>query len=120
MPGDFIELQTPRELTDENLAIEPRYDNQDTWIQPSVTKAIDDLVCIQNLTNRSVSISKHQHLAQVYLAIASDKLDKSPKSVVKSCATTRRISAPVQKHSSTVTIDPDNQLTKSEKQAFQT
>ncbi len=126
LPGEYIELKTPTTLDDETVAIEPRYDScEDVWIKPTLTKAVDGFIRIPNLTSSPVSVSKHQHLIQVYHTTTPEELDTSPTDLdaahmaPKHPKSTRRYSiSSAEAHSSLIVVDPDKQLTTSEKQAF--
>ncbi len=118
LPGDFVEVPKPEGLKDNTIiAIEPRCDTGDSdWIEPMISECINGTLRLPNLTTSAVSISKHQHLAQIhYTMTASDKHINIPVDTQPITPSSKRHNLP---HSHTITIDPNHQLSRTERLAF--
>ena len=109
-PGDYVDVQA--DIPDLNIAVEPRSSSY-AWIQPSLTRSICGHVRIPNLTEEIVTVSKHEHIAQMQFTTAATELN--PRSLPSHtdivCASTQnRLSDPVEN----IIIDPDKQLSTTE------
>ncbi len=120
-PGDFIEIKSPSVLQDNvMIAIEPRCDTGDsTWIKPVITKSIAGRIRIPNTSQEPVLVSNNQHLAQVHYTIVESEqpLDiqyDSDTPPLLSCSSTKSVTT----HSECINLDPDNKLSKPEREAF--
>ena len=119
LPGESIELPTPDGLTNNTIvAIEPRMDTGDTsWITPPLTECMAGVVHIPNTTSEPIRISKHQHLAQAYYTlVSSDTPQQCDQTQVAVACQSKLITNSL--HSQPVSLDPDGQLTDSERRAF--
>ena len=84
-PVEYIELQSPTNLEEEvPIAIEPCMDTKGiVWIEPSLSKSIDGVVHIPNLSPHPAAVHKHEHLAQVHYTSADYEIEMS--SVTSPC-----------------------------------
>ena len=130
-PGDFVEVNLPADMYNEDapFAIEPRYDTtvnkcvseNDVWPQPSLTMSVASVVPIPNLTNTTRVLKRNEHFCQIIDVFEPDNATAVPDSQRTSEAMNIRnrssMATPV-KHSTAVTIDPDNALSPDERASF--
>ena len=123
-PGDAIELPVPEDIDkDVELAIEPRYDDQrSNWLTPSIITAVNGTIQLANVTDDIVAVGKHQHLAQVrYTCDPNDISDRySDIKVHNAVSNNVNANQSCANRLALISIDPDNQLLPSEKEAFST
>ena len=124
MPGEFLELQTPKESEpDITWALEPRFDSSPShsqnvgckWPPIQEVKAVDHAVRVPNNTDYPVIVRKHEHLCQVR-AITPVTVDEPVIEVTPQTPRPRQNSLP---HSSAVQVDPDKQLSTEMKRKFE-
>ena len=115
-PGEYLELQDssmfPR---DREICIEPRLDSplNGSWPTPMISRVIQGMVRIPNHTNEPIFVPRSAHFAQV--------LRVSVPTPVASCTTpspSHTFQPLITKHSISISVDPDNMLTPSEREAF--
>lgn len=71
-PGEFVEVQLPKECGDDEYAIEPRTDSRinskctssDIWPAPFITHSIDNTIRIPNLSDSPIVLSKNDQFCQ--------------------------------------------------------
>lgn len=112
-PGSFIEVDTPPELKDTTLAVEPRSENgksSESWIHPHVTESIGSKVRIVNASNEPQQVKRFEHVCQVRLTADNP----SPVSEFHVPDREAKVSLTGKDHSSlyssAVSLDPDNML----------
>lgn len=117
LPGEFIEVEAPAEISgDTEVSVEPRSDScVKNWPVPDITNIVNGMIRIPNTTNEPVLINKHQHIAQVRLVQEYTPTICEEFPDTRHVARTSNIDGP---HSGCVSIDPDGQLSVSEKRAF--
>ena len=118
-PGEFLEINNPSISNYEGeIAIEPRTDSpaNGSWPPPTISRVINGTVRIPNETNSPVYVSKSQHIATI-------RRVTTPPPVTSATNVTTSVKVSTKKttsipFSSTISIDPDNQLTPTEKELF--
>ena len=67
-PGEFVELDVPEELSEVEVAVEPRIDNRsnkvESWPPPSIIRAVAGKIRIANITDVPQVLKKNDHFAQ--------------------------------------------------------
>ena len=121
-PGEYLEINNPSlELYNGEVAIEPRSDSpQDgCWPEPEITRVIDCTVRIPNRTDDIIFLSKNQHLGQINRVYSVDDCTQV-NSVSDVAKTARSGSSSVVglPFSDLIPVDPENQLTSSQRDAF--
>jgi hypothetical protein len=117
LPGDYLELPTPADLpSDGIIAVEPRCDTSNPdWPLPSITSSVDGKIRLVNTSLEPVSLSKHQHIAQI-------RHTCDPMDIVNVHFTHSHSKPPTnlsqEGQIDKISIDPNNQLQGSEKNAF--
>ena len=116
-PGEFVQLKSPAGLEDD-ISIAMIQDIGSEWMGPTVTKSIGGTIRLHNPSSAPVAIAKHDHIASIHYTLedpiksACDiPTHTSPKIARVSCTKS-------QPFSSTVTTDPDNQMTSMERSSF--
>lgn len=117
LPGDFMEVEAPAEISDDTeVSVEPRSDScVKNWPIPDITNIVSGKIRIPNTTNEPVLVSKHQHIAQVHL------VQEHVPTICENYTDTHhvaRASTLDEPHPACVSLDPDGQLSASEKRAF--
>ena len=114
-----MEVEAPQEFPDSTtIALEPRFDTKThLWIHPDITSAVEGRIRIVNMSSDTVAVRKHQHVAQAYYSTDADDLHihHTPK---RPSVTTQHLNTMAGKHSTPTVIDPDNQLSASERNKF--
>jgi hypothetical protein len=115
-PGEYIEVASPSNLKNNTpIALEPRSDSEsNTWIQPVITKAVEGIIRIPNLSLNPVAVAKHQHLAQVHYTSTASELPVHLHSKTEST----KLTMIKHTHSSTISSYPNLQLQLQERKAF--
>ena len=121
-PGEYLEINNPSlEQYNGEVAIEPRSDSpQDgCWPEPEITRVIDCTVRIPNRSNDIIYLARNQHLGQINRVYSID--DNVQVNVL--CDVARNPPSVEGKQnnlpfSDAIPVDPDNQLTISQKKAF--
>lgn len=117
-PGEYLEISDSGfDQYEGEVAIEPRIDSplEGTWPKPSISRIIGGTLRIPNDTLEPVHVKKSQHLATIR-GVTSPPL-KSP--VTASAPPLKNVNTPSSlPFSSAITLDPDNVLTKVEKEQF--
>ena len=121
-PGEFLEISNPAfERFGDECAIEPRHDSPHygTWPEPEITRVIDCSVRIPNRSNNVVYLAKNQHFGQINRVVSIDDLQIDSSYDYSSINTASKIK-PRKDYpfSDAIPVDPGNQLTISEKEAF--
>ena len=118
LPGEFIEVDTPSSLPNDNyIAFEPRSECTN-WLNPDITTVVSGTIRIPNLSGHAVRVRKHQHLAQAYFVSTQSDLESD---ISARSSVTAHIKPPVipsAPHSASVSIDPDGQLSVSQQHKF--
>ena len=119
-PGEFVEIASDSLSAYEgDVAIEPRVDSpmQGTWPSPTISRVIQGTIRIPNDTDEPIHLPKSKHFAQIRRVTSPSVVDMSitqPQIGPVVPPNQGKIS-----HSSSVLIDPDNQLTPAERERFQ-
>ena len=116
-PGEYVEIHDNSLIEYEgNVSIEPRVDSplQGSWPSPTISRVIQGSIRIPNDTEEPIHLSKSRHFAQIRRATTPLKLIDSP-NIVQIPPTNNNSKEPF---SQSVLLDPDNQLTSSEKEDF--
>ena len=128
LPGEFLELEVPHEITegsDIDISVVPRSDSlTPTWPDPDIVTVVGGHIRIPNSSTNPVVIRKNQHICQTYFV--EDYNSSQPtnsRAVLENPATQEVRSGPTKNHpglnyAQSVILDPDNKLSGAEKQAF--
>jgi hypothetical protein len=126
LPGEFVELATPKESDPDCIwALEPRLDSNlnkgvklsQAWPPAQEISSIGHTLRVLNDANEPIFLKKHDHVCQVRAISPSD--DQST-SVPSSHQRTSLPSAPqIKPYSESVSLDPDSMLTHSMRRQFQ-
>ena len=124
-PGEFVEVQLPKECNDEEYAIEPRTDSRinskcttlsDIWPPPFITHSIDNTIRIPNLSDSPIVLSKNDQFCQARaIHIDSNSYD-GPIPPLPSPNILHTPSA--LPYHSNVTLNPDNIMPQSDNDKF--
>ena len=122
-PGEYLEIHNQAISHYEGeVAIEPRTDSpaNGNWPPPTISRVINGTVRIPNETNSPVYVSKSQHIATIRRVTTPTPPTPFHQSEVISPASKpitdcKPKSIPF---SSNISVDPDGQLTPSEKEQF--
>ena len=122
MPGEFVEIKND-ELSNFNgeVAIEPRADFHlgDHWPRPSISRVIQGTIRIPNLSDHPIKLSRSQQFAQLRRVADPGVTTSSPDTKVDTNNdATLQNTIPSPSYSSQISIDPDNILSKQQKQDF--
>ena len=119
LPGDYLEMSTPEGLDDDTeIAIEPRSDNpRSEWPPPLITTPIAGKIRLTNVSSDLIPISRHQHIAQVRYTCEPSTFPHGNTTSL-SPATTQTSKPGITHRLSSISIDPDKQLSPSEQNAF--
>ena len=78
-PGEYIELDVPTEVSETEVALEPRLDNKSTtdevWPLPTIIRTVAGKIRIPNLTNIPKVLKKNDHFAQTIPVINTTQLE---------------------------------------------
>jgi hypothetical protein len=114
-PGDYIEATVPYNMGNTSVAIEPRADTtHPQWPQPDVTRSIEGIVRVPNLTGEPMTLKRHEHICQILPTYSPKRVKNEdiPKAqTVKTTTATTR-------HSAAVRVDPDNILPTEHRQSM--
>ncbi len=122
LPGDFIELATPKDSSaDTTWALEPRMDAlanhyanaEDAWPPPQEVVSVGNSIRVINNTDCPILLRRHEHIGQIRPVHAVDGSDGAPPPLIDSVS--KPSSAP---HSSRVHVDPDSIMCESDRQLF--
>lgn len=68
-PGDFIDITVPKELTDLDVSLEPRYDSKankhSNWLKPDILPTVGCHIRIVNTSSMPQKLTKNEHFGQV-------------------------------------------------------
>ena len=116
MPGEYVEF-TPRTLheLDCEVAIEPHTpsSSQTDWIHPSISRVINGVVRIPNMTDEPIQIAKSQHLAHIHPVIVPDETSIQPDNNLPTPPTQTQAA-----FIETISVDPDGLLSAQQRQQF--
>ena len=122
LPGEYVEI-TNNDLLNFNgeVAIEPRTDfpRSDIWPSPSISRVIQGTIRIPNLSDEPIKLTKSQHIAQVRRVTSPDYSPSvSPTSDSPSLTASEPLPKTTSSYSSKIHVDPDNILSKDERDSF--
>ena len=116
MPGEYIEFKSPTlQKLDCEVPIEPHtpaHDRSDR-IHPSISRVINSVVRIPNMTNEPIQISKLQHLAHIHPIIVPEETPIQQDNSIQTPST-----QPQPASIETISVDPDALLTTQQRQQF--
>ncbi len=108
-PGEFIEAEVPEIISNTTVALEPRADNtHPEWPKPHVTKSIEGIIRVPNLTPEPMTLKRHEHIGQVWPVYTPPKLKQTESPDIYIAITKAKTNN--NRHSATVTVDPDSIL----------
>jgi len=112
-------MSTPEGLDDDTeIAIEPRSDNpRSEWPPPLITTPIAGKIRLTNVSSDLIPISRYQHIAQVRYTCEPSTFPHGNTTSL-SPATTQTSKPGITHRLSSISIDPDKQLSPSEQNAF--
>ena len=120
LPGEYVEITSPDLLNfDGEVAIEPRSDFPQSNISPSpsISRVVQGTIRIPNLSEEPIKLSKSQHIAQLRRVTTPDNSPASPDHHPMLPLMLTKAS-PSGVYSSKIHVDPDNILTKDERESF--
>ena len=118
-PGEFVEIYDDSLSAFEGeVSIEPRIDSplEGEWPSPAISRVIQGTVRIPNDTEEPIHLSKSRHFAQIRRV--SSPPDSTTINPLLLPPPIKRDHTSDILHSSAISIDPDGQLTESEKNMF--
>ena len=118
-PGEYLEINDSEFMNYEGeVAIEPRIDSPlgGTWPKHSISRIIDNTLRIPNDTLEPVHVKKSQHIATIRKVTSPSPAPSSPTHPPEKPKTPAK--TPSIPYSSAVTLDPNNILTKEERDRF--
>ena len=122
-PGSYIEVSLPPEIVpNSSLTIEPRSNavkESQTWPPPHITEAVSDKIRIFNASNEPQFVNKHDHFCQVRYT-TSAVCNPSDGEMRSKLTEQPAIKPPPPPFSATVSVDPDNILSDTCRQDFNT
>ncbi len=103
-PGDFLEINVPDDVSDKEIAVEPRVNGQSdpVWPMPIILPCVANRVRIPNLTETPQRVARNSHFCQL---VAMGK----PLPAAENLATPK-IFTKTAPYSSDVSVDPDDIL----------
>ena len=122
-PSEYLEMPIPNDLEpDISLALEPRPDyskRNKNWPRPHIVEAVAGRVRILNDTAEPKTIARHEHFCQVRQTRSPDIQNPNIQYPVPNLTTSSTPHhQPPTMHSATVSVDPDNMLSKPTQQSF--
>lgn len=119
-PGDYVEIRAPHGVQEEiQIAVEPRCDSDTpSWPAPGLTSIVSGRIRIPNMTSTPISLRKNQHVAQICYIYEPTAIPESTMDSTAPKTDHPRPSPLLSPHSNEVIIDPDNQLSATDKKAF--
>ena len=125
LPGEFMELHNKALFDYEGeVSIEPRIDSpvDGEWPQPHISRVIQGVVRIPNLSDKPVLIDKAQHFAYIRRVIVADSVSEVIPFIdnkVNLVNSENKSSIENDGYSfKSVTVDPDNLCSENEKLLF--
>ena len=100
--------------------MEPRSDSPQggRWPAPSVTRVINGSVRIPNMSNSPIFLSKNQHFGQINRVVCVESISSTSSAVNSVIIRKNPQLNKSNPYSDTISIDPGNQLSNEEKEAF--
>ena len=120
MPGEFVDFPCPETLNDEEISIEPHDSSLlSKWPVPQLTSVIDSRIRIPNYSDAPIVISKHQHVARARSVVIVNPISTIQNSVeARGAQASSKPKPQIGPFSTEVSIDPDNQLSISQRRQF--
>ena len=116
-PGEYVEIHDNSLMEYEgDVSIEPRIDSplHGSWPSPTISRVIQGSVRIPNDTEEPIHLSRSKHFAQIRRVTTPVK-SMDPPIIVQTPPVDNISKEPF---SRSILLDPDNQLTSSEKEGF--
>ena len=126
-PGNFVEIAIPSDFGDMPLAIEPRMDltryssagETNVWPKPDIINSVGRAIRIVNDTGELKVLKRNDHFGQIQrVASPGELLDTISVAFTHVVSSPDKVDVPTC-HSGKVCVDPDNQLSVSDRALFQ-
>ena len=121
LPCEFLELDCgdSQEIRDgEEVSIEPHIDSPENgeWPVPITSRVVNNRVRIPNDSDSLIKVSKSQHVAVIRRLVTPEQVVAEEITSPVQMKQTKPVTTEL--HSSLVSLDPSNQLTSEERNAF--
>ena len=125
LPGEFIQLSTPRDTCDSQWALEPRLDSpSNTGVKPELAwppvqevTSVGQAIRLTNTSVEPIVIKRNEHLCQIRPILTTTSMDTSI-SHVEPVTTPKPHPSRLRPYSSDVSVDPDGCLSQDIRDRF--